>query len=439
MIARLLVASSLVCVAASAAFTVGAQSRGTTWAIQGGQVVTLAGPVLDHGTIVIRDGRIVSVGDDPAPPDAQIVDARGLHVYPGFFDAMSQLGLTEIGQVTPTVDTTDVGEHNPHLVALTAVHPASELLPVARSDGITHALSAPGSFGGRGASSVIPGYASVIHLAGWTVEEMAVSRTAALVLVWPAVNTGVFDAATFTSRERPFAEAKREADRQIASLAQLFADARHYARAAATGRTGRDLRLEALGPVLERRVPVLILAQREGEIRQAMAFAEAQGLRMILAGGAEAWKVKADLAEKRVPVILGPALALPTHEDDPYDKPLSRAGELHAAGVKVAMATFNASDSRTLPFEIGNAVAHGLPWVEGVKAITRNPAEMLGLDDSLGTIEAGKVANLVVTSGDPLEFRTRVVHVFVNGQPVPRDNRHEELYQRYRGRPRPTP
>jgi imidazolonepropionase-like amidohydrolase len=155
---------------------------------------------------------------------------------------------------------------------------------------------------------------------------------------------------------------------------------------------------------------------------------------MILAGGGEAWKVKDLLKEKNIPVILGPSQALPLEEDDPYDKPYSRAGELHAAGVRIAIATFNSSDSRTLPYEAGQAVGFGLPWEEALKAITLYPAQIFGLADRLGTIEPGKLANLVVTTGDPLEIRTEVKHVFIGGQPADRMNRHLRLYETYKKR-----
>ncbi|MFQ5793277.1 MAG: hypothetical protein ACE5JI_22630 [Acidobacteriota bacterium] len=177
------------------------------YAIQAGKIYTLAGAPIEDGTVVIQDGRITAVGTNVAVPSgAEVVDAAGLEVYPGLFDAVSRLGLTEIGQVRATVDTTELGEYNPQLRAATAIHPASEHIPVARANGITHALSAPGSGGGgfrRGATYGIPGQASLIHLSGWTVEEMAVESSVAMMLHWPTIRTRSFDFSTFRIKERP--------------------------------------------------------------------------------------------------------------------------------------------------------------------------------------------------------------------------------------------
>ncbi len=402
------------------------------YAIRGAKIHTLAGPPIESGTVLIRSGKIAAVGPNVSVPSgAQVINARGLEVYPGLFDAISRLGLVEIGQVSATVDTTELGDYNPQLTAATAVHPASEHIPVARANGVTHAISAP-------QGGVMSGRGSAIHLNGWTIEEMLIEPSAALVLNWPSLQTGSFDFSTFSVRRRPFNEAKREYEKKVEELRDWLVRARHYAQAVEKGspeKFERDLKLEALVPVVNGELPVLVLANSERDIKNAVKFCQEEKLKIILAGGAEAWKVKDLLKEKNIPVILRPTQSLPADEDDPYDKPFSNAGELHAAGVKIAFATFNSSDSRTLPYEAANAVPYGLPWEEALKAITIYPAEMLGLGDRLGTIEAGKIANLVVTNGDPLEITTEFRYVFINGQQVSTDNRHRQLYEKYRARP----
>jgi imidazolonepropionase-like amidohydrolase len=402
------------------------------YVIRGAKIHTLAGPPIENGTVVIRDGKIAAVGRNVSVPSgAQVISGHGLEVYPGLFDSVSRLGLTEIGQVSATVDTTELGDYNPQLVAATAVHPASEHIPVARANGITHAISAP-------QGGVISGRGSAIHLNGWTIEEMLIEPSVAMVLNWPSLQTGSFDFSTFSVQRRPFNEVKREYEQKVEALRDWLVRARHYAQAMEKGtaeKFERDLKLEALVPVVQGRLPVLVMANSERDIKNAVSFCKEEKLKMILAGGAEAWKVKDLLKENKIPVILRPTQSLPFSEDDPYDKPYSNAGELHAAGVKIAFATFNSSDSRTLPYEAANAVPYGLPWEEALKAITINPAQMLGLDDRLGTIEVGKVANLVVTNGDPLEITTEFRYVFINGQPVSTNNRHRQLYEKYRARP----
>ncbi len=430
------VALSLLIAGAAAA----AQEAGETVVIRGGRIHTLvegAAPI-ESASILIRDGRIVEIGDVEVPAGATVVDAAGLDVYPGMMDSVSQLGLTEIGAISATVDTVELGEMNPHLRAATAVHPASEHLPVARANGITHAVVAPGRLGGfGGGGSGISGQASIVHLDGWTVEEMDIRASAGMVLSWPSprVRRGGFGFGG--GAPASFREAKEAYDREIVELGEVLEAARRHLEAADAGAAGRDLRLEALGPVIDGDMPLLVIAQTARQIRDAVAFAGEHGLEMILLGGAESWKVKELLAEEEIPVILGPTQRLPREEDLPYDRPFTLPGELHAAGVTVAFATFGSSNSRLLPYEAGHAVGYGLPREEAVRAITTVPAQLFGLDADFGTIEEGKVANLIVIDGDPLEIRAEVRHVIVNGAEAPLDNRHQRLYETYRNRPRP--
>jgi imidazolonepropionase-like amidohydrolase len=413
------------------------------YAVRDAKVYTLAGPPLENATVVIRDGKIAAVGRSvEVPGDAELIDAKGLEVYPGIFDSATTLGLREIEAVAASVDTSDVGTYNPQLVAMTAVLPASELIPVARANGITHALATPLGGGGfrGGGGSVITGQASAINLAGWTVEEMLIRRSVAMVVDWPTMQTRSFDVSTFSVRERPFTEAKQEYDKRIFELTDLLERARHYAQAMEKGsgqNFDRDLKLEALVPVVQGKLPVLVVAEQKRAIHDAVEFCEKQKLKMILGGGSESYKVKELLASKHVPVILGPTQALPEDEDAPYDQSYATPGQLHAAGIKIAFATFNDSSfSRRLPYQAANAVAYGLPYDEALRAVTLYPAQILGLADELGTIETGKIADLIVTDGDPLAIPTQVRYLFINGQLTSTDNKHLRLYEQYRKRPR---
>lgn len=407
-----------------------------TYAIQGAKIYTLVGAPIENGTVVVQDGKIAAVGADvDVPSNAEVIDASGLEVHAGLFDAVTRLGLTEVSSVPATNDTTELGEYNPQIIAAEAVYPASEHIPVARANGITHAVSAPAS--GGGGSFGISGQGTLINLDGWTIEEMAVEKSIGMIMNWPGISTRSFDFATFSMKEKPFKEVKKEYDDKIAGLEEWFDAARHYKQAIDKGskdKFERDLKLESLVPVIEGRKQLIIFAQAKRQIEDAVEFAEKQNVKMILAGGAEGWKVKEMLAEKNIPVIVGPSQELPRHEDDPYDKPFTNAAELNAAGVKVAFATFGAANVRTLPYEVGHAVGFGLPWEEGLKAITLYPAEIFGVDDRLGTVEEGKMANLIVTSGDPLEITTQVEYLFINGKLTGTDNKHKRLYEKYRAR-----
>lgn len=420
-----------------------AQTSSGVYAIKGAKIFTLAGAPIDNGTVVIRDGKITAVGKDAAIPEgAQVIDATGLQIYPGMFDPVTQLGLEEVGAVNATVDTAETGEFNPDVVAATAFNADSAHVDVTRAAGITEVLTVPGrlgGFGGGGGGSVIGGQASAVNLGGWNINDMVVRRSAGMELSWPSIQTGSFDFATFSFTQRPFAEAKKDYDKKVNALTDLFDAARHYAQAREKGSSDnfqRDLKLEALAPVVEGKEPIIVVAFQARDIRNAVAFCEQQKLRMILAGAAEAWKTVDLLKKDNIPVIIGPVLTLPQTEDDPYDSEYAMPGQLYAAGVKIAFGSFNTSFSRRLPQYAGTSVGYGLPHEEALKAVTVNAAQMLGLDSELGTIEPGKIANLVVTNGDLLELRTQVKYLFIQGQLTSLDNKQLELYERYSKRPK---
>ena len=415
-------AAAAVALGAAAVLGAASPTAAQTYAIRGGTVHTLAGEPF-VGTVVIRDGRIAAAGPDvEAPAGAEVVDAAGRHVYPGLFDAVSRLGLTEIGAVSVTNDAREQGGFNPHLQAATAIHPASELIPVARANGIAATLSAP-------QGGAIAGQASLLGLDGWTVEEMLIDPGAAMVVNYPSLAGGFRDRGEWSEREKRYDEA-------VARLDEWLDAARDYQRAVEAGAAARrDLKLEAAAQILDGGMPVLLAASGERDIRNAVEWARGQGLDFAVAGGREAWKIADWLAERDVPVILGPTQSMPAGPDESYAEAYANPGRLHAAGVRIAFATFTASNSRTLPYEAAQAVPYGLPREAALAAITKNAAEMLGFDDRLGTLREGRIANVIVTDGDPLAIRTRVTELFILGRRVSTDNRHRSLYERYRARP----
>ncbi len=413
--------------------------------IANGTIHTMAGDAsADQGMvghIVLVDGKITAVGTDVEIPEgAARIDATGKHVYPGLFDAMTTLGLNEIDAVDATTDTTELGAYNPHLRAATAVHPASEIIPVSRANGITHALTAPDT----GRSGVIAGQAALIHLDGWTIEEMALKPSAAMVISWPAIRTRSFDFSTFSFRETPFKEAKEEADKAQNALRDWLDAARHYAQAVESGseRVERDLKLEALANILDGKQKVMIFANAKRDLEAAVEFAEEEGLDIILVGARDAWEVKEMLAEKEIPVILRNVQSSPSEEDAPYNRPFRNAAELSEAGVLFAFSTGAGGgfgpggphNTRTLPYEAAMAVAYGLPRDAALRALTIGAAQIFGVDEHIGTIETGKIGNLMITDGDPLEITTAVEHVIIGGVEVSTENRHRSLYERYRAR-----
>jgi imidazolonepropionase-like amidohydrolase len=418
------------------------EQTATTYAITHAKIFPVSGAPIDDGTVVIKDGKIAAVGASVAvPSNAKVIDAKGLQVYPGLFDSITQMGLSEISAVSATVDTTETGEFNPDVVAAEAILPSSEHIPVTRASGITEVLAVPasGGFDSRGGANILGGQASAINMAGWTINDMLLRKSVAMVLDWPEIQTRTFDFATFTRKEKPYTEAKQEYDKQVNELTEWLDRARHYAQAAGHGGPSdfeRDVKLEALAPVVRGQLPVLVFADKAQDIKNAVEYCDEQKLKMILAGGEEAYKVKDLLRSKNIPVILRPMLTELDNDDAPYDRLLTQPAELHAAGVKFAIGSFDNSFARRLGQNAANAVAYGLPYDEALKAVTLYPAQIFGLADQVGTLEQGKIANVIVTNGDPLEITTDVKYLFIKGQLTSLDNKHLRLYEKYLNRPK---
>jgi imidazolonepropionase-like amidohydrolase len=420
-----------------------------TFLIRNADVYPVTGAKMENVSVLVQDGKIAEIGGKIVPPKGmKIVEGKGLRVYPGLIDSGTELGLSEVSGERVTVDTGELGEFMPQLRALIAVNPESEHLPVTRVNGITSAISYPAS-GGRGGRSggavqIISGQAALIHLAGWTWEDMEISRSAALQINFPSLAAGGRGnfAADFPEEfggapAQSYTERKRLYDQQIQKLNDFFDSARQYQKERTNNAAGfkRDLKMEAMLPVLDRKVPVAVTAQRERSIRDAIAFAEKQHVKIILLQPREIMKVAADVKAKNIPVILGRTEALPENEDAPYDQAESLPGQVYKSGVKFAFATFNNEFARNLPYNAARAVAFGLPADEALKAMTINAAEIWGVSDRIGSLEKGKWADLMVTNGDPLEIPTQIKHVYIKGQEIDLTNKQIRLYDKYLARP----
>lgn len=398
-----------------------------TVAITGGRVLSATGAPIENGTVLIRDGRIVSVGANVVvPADARRVNAAGKWVTPGLINAATQLGLVEVGAEAPTRDAAARGQDNiaAAFTVWEGLNPASVLLAPARDEGITTVLVTPGG-------GLISGQAAVVDLVDGSLTDMLVSAPVAMVAqIEDASAAGVGARAEL-----------------LVKLREVLEDARAYARrradferAATRDFAASRLDLEALVPVLERRLPLIVAADRASDIEAALRLARDFNLRIILAGAAEGWMVADRIAAARVPVMTGAMNNIPGSFST-LGAAQESAGLLRRAGVEVVIIgdngvsdpfTFNV---RNLKQEAGNAVAYGMTWDDAFRAVTIAPARVLGLADRYGSLEAGKVANVVVWSGDPFEFGTRAEHVFVRGREITTPNRQELLEQRYRTLP----
>jgi imidazolonepropionase-like amidohydrolase len=390
------------------------------YAIVGATVHPVDAADIELGTVLIHGDKIVAVGAGiDVPPGTKTIDATGLHVYPGLIDAGTVLGLIEIGRAQETHDFQETGLFQPDLRAGVAVNPDSELIPVTRAGGITAALIRP-------TGGIICGQTSLVKLDGWTVPEMVLSLEAGLQIDWPGGNDN-----------QP----------RVDQLRDFLAEGRTYAKlkkAAEESRTDppiRDPRYESLAPYLRGEKRIFVEAGSRKEIVEALLFAEKEGLKIVITGGADAWKLAVELKKRDVPVIVGAVMSSPHESYDPFDAAYANAGRLYEAGVVFAIrsnarstAGFSASNSRNAPFEAAQAVAYGLPEAEALKAVTLNAAKILQVDDRLGSLTAGKLANLVISDGSPLQESTQYKAIFVAGKPYAAESRHTRLYEKYRRR-----
>ncbi len=394
----------------------------------GGTIHTVSGLDIANGSVLFDKGKIVAVGTTvPTPADAERVDITGKHVYPGLIDASTTMGLTEIGSVRGTIDIDETGTINPSIHAEVAVNPESELFPVARSNGIAVTATSP-------AGGLISGTAAAIMTDGWTGEEMTLRAPLGLIVNWPAM----------TYVPGPFARQTKEdwlkqRDEQLKSLRNAFASARAYmmAKKSESQKGVRyhetDSRWEAMIPVLEGKIPALVRANELSQIQAAVTWAAEEGVKLVIVGGRDSWRVTDQLFAKHIPGILTDVQSAPSRRWEDYDLIFSLPRRLKDAGILFCITgNSDASFSRDVPYQAANAAAYGLSKEDAIKSITLFAAQILGIADKVGSIEVGKDATLIITSGDPLEPSTTVEQLYLQGKKVDMRDKHKQLYLKYR-------
>ena len=405
-----------------------------SYAIVNATIHPVSGPDIPKGTLVVRDGKIVTVSAGAPPADVPAIDAAGRHVYPSLFPPMTVLGLEEISAVRATVDKSEIGEINPDARGSVAVNFDSELLPVARSGGVLVAGVTP-------TGGIISGTVAAMKMEGWTREDATLRDPAAITVFWPSL---AIDRSPTARRSVKSQEKKR--DEAVVKLKNAFLDARAYAKAhAAEGQAGvpkhdTDAKLAALVPALDGRIPVVVKAEELAQIRDAVKWAAQEKLRIVIWGGADAWRMADELAKAGVPVIVDSPLDLPRREDEPYDTQFANAGKLAKAGVRVLFNEGGDSGTnvRNLPHLVATAVTFGFPREKAVAGMTLEPAKLLGVADRLGSLEAGKDATFILTDGDILDLRSRVVGAYLDGRALDLTDKQKRLYEKYRTRPKPA-
>lgn len=399
-------------------------------ALVGGTIHTVSGDAIENGTLIFENGKITVVGKAEVPDGVKVIDVKDKHVYPGLFESHSQMGLTEIAAVRATIDTNEQGDINPNVKAISSVNPENVIIPVTRANGVLLALSAP--LGG-----LVSGKSAILQLDGWTYEDMAVKSEAAMQINWPSQSLSPRRARRMSEEE--IKEYKKTQAENLKGIRKLFDQARAYRdlRDGSPDDQAFDLRLEGMVDVVNGNLPIMVRADRAAEIQSAVAFAVEQKVKLIILGGYDA-ELCAELLKKHdVPVIISAIYRLPQRRHDDYDAPYTQALRLQKAGVKYCISGTDRSETwnaRVLAYHAATAVAYGLDQDEAIRAITLYPAQILGVDDRVGSLEVGKDATLIVTDGTPLETFTIVEQAFIQGRVVELSSHQYRLYKKYEKR-----
>lgn len=383
-------------------------------AIEGATIHTVSGSVIENGTVVFEDGRIIAVGTNvEVPQGAERIDGTGKYVYPGLIHPFTQVGLFEIGGINVTIDTNELGTFNPNVLAETAINPESRHIGVARSAGITTAV--PSLSGG-----LISGQLAAVSLDGWNWEEMTVRRGVVMLVNWPGPQN------------------QNNYNQSLRALRDFVADARAYAGALDAAEAGdasppaTDPRLEAMRSALSGDQRVMVAADDLRQIQDAITWAEEEGLRIVIRGGRDADYLAEELVARDIPVIVTNVLSSPNRQWEPYEHAYSLPVRLHEAGVTFAIGGESAAAyANRLPWHAGAPVAFGLPAEVAIRSVTYDAARILGIDDRVGSIAEGLDANLLLTTGHPLDYGTDIEQIWIEGRTVDMLDQHRQFFEKY--------
>ena len=393
----------------------------------GATIHTVSNGVLENAEILFDGGKIISVGHNLSVMyRIERIDAKGKHIFPGLISAVSTLGLQEIGAVRATHDYAEVGSINPNVRANVSYNPDSELIPISRSNGILLALSVPRS--GR-----ISGTSSLMMLDGWTWEDATLKHPVGLHLFWPSMKEPKKDKGEKKDKTKKDSRLK-----SIQKIDDLIQESRAYLKLKETESSSykHDLRLEGMLPVLMGGIPVFIHANEVRQIEAAVYWADRQNLDMVLVGGKDSWRTTKLLKDREIPVIYTQTHSTPMRRFENYDQAFTTPFQLYAAGVKFCISnsesTFQTPHIRNLPYHAAKAASYGLPWEEALRSITLSTAEILGVEERVGSLDAGKDATFFIANGDILDIRTQVERAYIQGREIDLSDRHKMLYEKYK-------
>ncbi|MEM7229313.1 MAG: amidohydrolase family protein [Planctomycetota bacterium] len=380
---------------------------------------------IDNGYIAFDNGRITGMGSGrPASvaPGTTEIDLEGMHVYPGLIAAQTRLGLVETSAVDVTNDHNELGDVTPEVRAAVAINPDTDLIPVARANGILVAMTLP-------TGGTVIGRSAIIRMDGWTWEDMCIAAEAGLVMNWPSVQPRTARWITKSADEQ-----RKDIAKNLDRIDKLFDVAEAYVAAHEHDPSMKtDLRFEAMRPILAGEQPLFVWAATAAQIESAISWSIKRGYQIVIVGGYGADEAIASLKTHDVPVIINGTHRLPARRDDAYDRPFTLPSVLEEAGIRYCIAPGSGAGSeRNLNHHAATAVQYGLSREDAIKAITIDAATVLGIDEMYGSLAAGKSATLIVTDGDPLEMTMQVKHAFIDGRKIDLSSRQTEMYEKYR-------
>jgi imidazolonepropionase-like amidohydrolase len=410
-----------------------AQADGDKYLVKNATIVPVEGDPLENADLLLEGGKIAAMGHEiTAPVGTKIIDATGMFVYPGFIDAHTHLGLSEVSAITSTVDSREMGKENPELKVAWAINPHSVHFKTSRINGTTAALVAP-------SGGTYPGMSALVKMDGWTIDEMLIKEVATSFINFP-----MSPRPTRGSRMGPQTQSQVDVTAKLVEkIHEYLNEVRHYLKLRKQGSENPDLvapdlnpKFEALAPVLDGTLPVIISVEKAKDIELAIKFVQEEKIKAIFRGCIQGGKVADKIKEAGIPVIIDDLYTGPLEPEDGYDAPFCNVSELANAGVQICFSTGrDPSVGKDLTYHAARAVAFGLDRDEAIKALTINPAQIFGIDDRVGSLKVGKDADLFITTGDPLDLRSEVKHLFINGKDMDLGNWWQTLYDTWKKRP----
>jgi imidazolonepropionase-like amidohydrolase len=377
---------------------------------------------MQNATIGFENCKIIFLEENPGiKTDAtmgKVIDCRGKQIYPGVIATNTIIGLTEIEAVRSTNDNAEVGSFNPNVKAIVSYNTDSRVTPTLRSNGVLYAQVVP-------QGGVVSGTSAVVQLDAWNWEDAAVKNEDGVFINWPSM----FKSKGWWAEPQEF-EMNKDYDKQLNELKDYFKDAKGYFEVGAHEKT--NLGLESMKGLFDKTKNLYVSVNYVKEIQNAIAFGEELGVNVVLVGAKDSYMIADVLAQKKIPVILSKCHDLPTYEDDDIQQPYKTPAILQKAGVLYCISIGAFWQERNLMFEAGSASAYGLTKEEALQTVTINPAKILKLDNRIGTLEKGKDASLIISTGDLLDMKTsNIEQAFINGRQIDLSNKQKALNEKF--------